>query len=121
MTQPENESPAKTTRPGMTVEQAKGWQFNHGEEIRDLAAKGDKLAQRVIAQYFVYFDRKDSSDRKFAEQATTEWLKWLNEYIVRDLTIGERERLRAKYNHHADDDAIRSDVYGGKLSKRDLN
>lgn len=118
MTQPENESPATTM---MTVEQAKGWQFQHGVEIRDLATKGDKLARRVIAQYMVYWERKDSHDKAVVADATTEWLKWLNEYIVRDLTIGERDRLRAKYNHHADDDAIRSDVYGGKLTKRDLN
>lgn len=119
MTQRENENPAKTT--GMTIDQAKGWQFQHGEEIRDLAAKGDKLAQRVIAQYFVYFDRKDSSDRKVVLDAETEWLKWLNEYIVRDLTVGERDRLRAKYDHHANDNEIQSPIYGGKLTKRDIN
>lgn len=118
MIPPKSESPAKTTM--MTVEQAKGWQKRHGEEIRDLAMKGDVLARRVMAQYMVYWERKDSGDRKVALDATTEWLKWLNEYIVRDLTIGERERLKAKYDHHADDDVLK-DVYGGRLTKRDLN
>jgi hypothetical protein len=118
MTQRENENQAKTTM--MTLEQAKGWQFQHGEEIRDLAAKGDKLAQRVIAQYMVYWDRKDSSDRRVAEEATTEWIKWLNEYIVRHLTIGERDALKSKFDSHKDDTVIR-DVYGSKLTKRDLN
>lgn len=119
MTQREKESPAKTT--GMTVEQAKSWQFNHGEEIRDLAGKGDRVAQKVIAQYVVWWERRNSHDRKVALEAETEWLKWLNEYIVRDLTIGERDRLRAKYDHHANDNAIRSPIYGGNLTKRDIN
>lgn len=114
----ENGSPGKTTGM-MTVEQAKGWQYNHGEEIRDLAAKGDKLAQRVIAQYFVYHERKDSTDRRVVEDATREWLKWLNEYIVRDLTIGERDVLRSRYDHHADDDVIQ--IKGEVLHKRDIN
>lgn len=105
----------------MSLQDAKNWQFQHGEEIRDLAMKGDPLAKRVIAQYMVYWERKDAQDLKVVADATHEWLKWLNEYIVRDLTIGERDRLRAMYDHHANDDAIVSPIYGGKLTKRDLN
>lgn len=103
----------------MTVDQAKGWQFQHGEEIRDLAGKGDKLAQRVIASYFVYHDRCRSSDRKRAAEATDYWIKTLNEYIVRDLTIPARAELRSKFDHHADDDVIK--IKGEIIRPRDIN
>lgn len=119
MTQRESVNLVRTTMPGMTIDDAKKWQFQHGEEIRDLAAKGDKLARRVIVQYFVWYDRKNSRDRRIAHDAATEWLKWLNEYIVRDLTIGERDLLRAKYDHHADDDVIK--IKNEILHPRDIN
>lgn len=115
------ETTTNNPAPGMmSIEDAKNWQYRHGEEIRDLAAKGDRVAQKVIAQYMVWWERKDAHDRKVAEDAAREWIKWLNEYIVRHLTIGGREEVKSKFDVGKDDHVI-LDIYGGIISKRDIN
>lgn len=68
----------------------------YGPDIKRLAERGDKLAQRVIARYQYAYDHP-------ADMAANLSLRdALNEYLLRDLTHSEQVDLASKYGHRLD-------------------
>lgn len=88
----------------MTTPELFQWMKLHRHEIDKLLLAKEPLAVKVYTHYVAFYHHLGTRYEKGHER---EFRRWMNEYIARDLTIGERKILREKYGVFEDDDQIK--------------